>query len=212
VVAQSATVDHTQIGANGSIDSGPWTFSTAVIYGFGNIHANRSDGGGAISAAYDTWLFGAVNEVSYYWSSGNWRLVPKVGIDFTHIHNDAFAESGGTLPVSATAQVTNRARAFAGAEAGYSWFVDKTLYDISAYGRAVEIIHQSVDAVTLTALDGTSTPSVVPGVTDARFEFDAGASASVRLSNLTRLYAVYDGRFRDGFTAHAGTLGIEFRW
>ena len=41
---------------------------------------------------------------------------------------------------------------------------------------------------------------------------DAGASASVKLSDALRLYAIYDGRFRDGFSAHAGTLGFEYRW
>ncbi|MBI4273259.1 MAG: autotransporter outer membrane beta-barrel domain-containing protein, partial [Rhizobiales bacterium] len=143
---------------------------------------------------------------------GHWRVVPKIGIDGSHGHNDAFVESGGSLPVTATEQSTFRARAFAGVETGYSWYVGQTLYDVSAYGRAVEIIHQSVDPVIVTANNGTTSPRSVPGVVDGRFEFDTGASASVRLSNLTRLYAVYDGRFRDGYHAHGGTLGIEFRW
>jgi len=32
------------------------------------------------------------------------------------------------------------------------------------------------------------------------------------VSDALRLYAIYDGRFRDGFTSHAGTLGLEYRW
>ncbi|MBI4274639.1 MAG: autotransporter outer membrane beta-barrel domain-containing protein, partial [Rhizobiales bacterium] len=116
VVAQRATVDLTQIGLNGSIDSGPWTFSIAFIHGFGDIHTHRSDGGGPISASYGTKISGAVGEVSYYWSSGHWRVVPKIGIDGSHGHNDAFVESGGSLPVTATEQSTFRARAFAGVE------------------------------------------------------------------------------------------------
>lgn len=211
-VAQSATVDLTQIGANASIDSGPWTFSLAFIHGFGDIHSSRSDGGGAIGANYDTHLWGAITEISYYWSSGSWRVVPKIGMDWTRGRNDSFVEAGGTLPVNATAQETVRTRVFAGAETGYSWFSGQTLYDVSAYGRAIEIVNQDVDSLLVTANNGTTAPRFIPGVTDARFEFNAGASASLRLSNLTRFYAVYDGRFRDGYHAHGATLGVEFRW
>ena len=35
---------------------------------------------------------------------------------------------------------------------------------------------------------------------------------SMRLSPLARIYAVYDGKFRDGFQSNSGTLGLEFRW
>ncbi len=212
MVGQQATVDLTQLGVNASVDSGPWTFSLAFIHGFGDIHSSRADGGGAITADYGTKIWGAISEVSYYWSSGNWRIVPKIGIDWTRSRNDSFRESGGALPVNATAQAIARVRAFAGAETGYTWFSGQTLYDVSAYGRAVEIVAQNVEPVTVAAINGTAAPRQIPGVFDARFEFDAGASASVRLSNLTRFYAVYDGRFRDGYHAHGATLGVEFRW
>jgi uncharacterized protein with beta-barrel porin domain len=36
--------------------------------------------------------------------------------------------------------------------------------------------------------------------------------ASVRLSPIARLYAVYDGHFRDGYQSNGGTLGLELRW
>jgi uncharacterized protein with beta-barrel porin domain len=50
------------------------------------------------------------------------------------------------------------------------------------------------------------------GVQESKYGIDTGTMASLRLSPLARLYAVYDGKFRDHFQSHSGTLGVEFRW
>ena len=213
---QNSRIDLTQIGGNIAYETGPWSFTAAAIHGFGEVEARRTDTGGLLTANYDVKLWGAIGEVSYYWSTGSataaWRIVPKIGIDWTRIEIDPFRESGGAIPVIATGQNTERVRGFAGAEIGYSWLVDKTLFDIAGYARVVDIFSQSVDSVLATAVTGVALPRLVPGVLDDRFEFATGASTSVRLSDAVRLYAVYDGRFRDGFSSHAGTLGLEYRW
>jgi uncharacterized protein with beta-barrel porin domain len=49
-------------------------------------------------------------------------------------------------------------------------------------------------------------------VAEGKFGLDAGVVASVRLSPIARLYALYDGRFRNGFQSNGGTLGLELRW
>ena len=41
---QSATIDLTQIGFTASVDSGPWTWASAVVHGFGNINSRRDTG------------------------------------------------------------------------------------------------------------------------------------------------------------------------
>lgn len=213
---QSSRIDLTQIGGNIAYETGPWTFTAAGIHGFGDVKSSRTDVGGLISANYDVKLWGAISEVSYYWSTGSstaaWRIVPKIGIDWTRIEIDPFTESGGAIPITATAQNTERVRGFAGAEIGYSWLVNKTVFDIAGYARVVDIFSQNVDSVLASAANGAALPRLVPGVLDDRFEFDAGASTSVKISDALRLYAIYDGRFRDGFTAHAGTIGLEYRW
>jgi len=214
---QSSTIDLTQIGANVAYETGPWTFTLAGIYGFGDVSARRADAGGVNIANYDAKLWGTIGEISYYWSTGTsttqWRVVPKIGFDFTRIEIDPFTESGGAIPVIASAQNTERFRGFAGAEVGYSWLVNKTVFDIAGYARFVDIFSQDVDSVFALPTNSTlALPRLVPGVLDSRFEFDAGLSSSVKVSDALRLYAIYDGRFRDGFTSHAGTLGLEYRW
>jgi uncharacterized protein with beta-barrel porin domain len=213
---QSSKIDLTQIGGNAAYETGPWTFTLAGIYGFGDVSARRADAGGINIADYGAKLWGTIGEISYYWSSGSstasWRVVPKIGFDFTHISVDPFTESGGAIPVAATAQTTDRFRGFAGAEVGYSWLVNKTIFDVAGYARVVDIFSQDVDSVLAAATNGAALPRLVPGVLDDRFEFDAGVSTSMKVSDALRLYAIYDGRFRDGFTSHAGTLGLEYRW
>lgn len=209
---QSSKIDLTQFGANAVYETGPWTFTAAGIHGIGDIRSRRYDAGGEITASYDASLWGAIGEVSYYWSSGQWRLVPKAGMDWTRISVDAFGETGGAIPVSATAQNTERLRAFASAEIGYYWMSGSTMYDLGAYARVVNILSQEVDSVTATALSGNALPRNVAGILDDRFEFAAGASGTVKVSDNLRFYAIYDGRFRDGFVAHGGTLGVELRW
>jgi uncharacterized protein with beta-barrel porin domain len=213
---QSSRIDLTQIGGNVAYETGPWTFTAAAIHGFGDVKSRRADAGGENTADYDVKLWGAIGEISYYWSSGSssaaWRVVPKIGIDWTNIAIDPFTESGGAIPVSATSQTTDRVRGFAAVEVGYSWLVNKTLFDIAGYARVVDIFSQNVDSVLASATNGAALPRLVPGVIDDRFEFDAGVSTSVKLSDALRLYAIYDGRFRDSFTSHAGTLGLEYRW
>ncbi len=47
---------------------------------------------------------------------------------------------------------------------------------------------------------------------DSRLEFATGACLSLRVTDEIRLYAAYDGRFRDNFETRAGAAGLEFRW
>ena len=41
-----------------------------------------------------------------------WRLVPKAGVDWTRVDVDPYTESGGAVPVTASAQTTERARIY----------------------------------------------------------------------------------------------------
>jgi uncharacterized protein with beta-barrel porin domain len=53
---------------------------------------------------------------------------------------------------------------------------------------------------------------LVVGVRESNLGADAGAVISAKVSQLARLYAVYDGRFRSNHTSHTGTIGVELRW
>jgi uncharacterized protein with beta-barrel porin domain len=208
---QSSKIDLTQIGGNIAFESGPWVLGVAAIHGFGNVHAQRGTTSPSV-ASYDTQLWGALTELSYLWNAGNWRVVPKIGMDWARTTSDAFTESGGPLPVRGTEQIAERTRVFGGAEVGYTWLAGQTMMDVSVYGRGVEIVSLNAGGLTVQTLSGLNTPRFIAGVSEDRTGFDAGAAFSVRFSPRARFYAVYDGRFRGNFESHAGTLGLEFRW
>ncbi|MCZ7620829.1 MAG: autotransporter outer membrane beta-barrel domain-containing protein [Xanthobacteraceae bacterium] len=210
--AQTSEIDLTQVAANLSFDSGPWTFSAAGIHGFGRIDASRFDDGGQSTADYGTSLWGVVGEISYHWSRDNWRIVPKGGIDWTAASVDSFAETGGLTRVSATTSDSSRTRVYGTLELGYTGRAGSTVYDIAVYGKAIEIVDQDPGVMFVRPVSPTILPRTVPGVSDSGFEFATGASLSLLATEKIRLYAVYDGRFRDNFQSHAGTAGLEFRW
>ncbi len=209
---QHATLDLTQIGVNGAYELGAWTVSAAGIGGFARVDSDRDTPSGPATAAYDASLWGAIAEADYYVALGSVRVVPKFGADWTQTHTDAYAETGGVDAVSVPAARADRTRIFAGAEVGNTWVTSSTVFDLSGYAKVVDILSQHVPDLTVSAVSGPATPVTVFGLTESKYGVDTGASASVRLSAMMRLYAVYDGRFRDGFRSHTGTLGLEIRW
>jgi uncharacterized protein with beta-barrel porin domain len=209
---QNATLDLTQFGVNGAYETGNWTVSAAAIGGFAGVDSNRGTPSGPATANYGATLWGTIGEAAYYVPLGSARVVPKFGFDWTKTHVDAYSEAGGIDAAMVPAANADRTRIFAGAEVGNTWVLTNTVFDLSAYARAVDIVSQHIPSLTVSAVSGPATPVTVFGVTEAKWGLETGAGASLRLSPLARLYLLYDGRFRDGFHSNGGTLGLEFRW
>jgi hypothetical protein len=121
-------------------------------------------------------------------------------------------ETGGSTPVSSGGQVSERTRAFIATEFGHTWLVDRTIYDVSVYVRVIDNLQQDISAVQVSTASGPVAARLIQGVKESQFGFDGGATASVRLSPLACLYAMYDARLRDGSDSHTGTMGLELRW
>ena len=210
-LAQTAKLDLTQIGGNLAFESGAWTLGVAAIHGFGNVDSRRGTAAPS-TATYDTRLWGALAELSYLWSSGNWRVVPKIGIDWARAKSDDFTENGGLLPIIGSKQIAERTRVFGGAEFGYTWLANQTVLDLSVYGRGVDMVSVNAGGLNITSPPGGPAPRFIPGLSESRFGVDTGAALSIRLAPLVRFYAVYDARLRSNFESHAGTLGLEVRF
>jgi uncharacterized protein with beta-barrel porin domain len=206
---QWATLDLTQFGFNVSIDKGPWTWAFAAVHGFGNVHSSRDTGPGLATARYGATVDGALTELSYYWTLEQSRIVPKAALEYVRATTASFQEAGGLDPVNASAVTLERSRALFGAEVGRYWIFDRKILDLSAYGKFVDNFSQNLGSI-LVSLGADSI--VVPGIGESRYGADAGASASLSLSNTVRLYLNYDARFRSGLQSHQGTVGFEARW
>jgi uncharacterized protein with beta-barrel porin domain len=209
---QHATLDLTQVGINGAYELGAWTFSAAGIAGFAGVDSSRDTPSGGATASYRAGLWGVIGEASYYIPLGSARIVPKFGADWTQTRTKAYSEAGGIDAVMVPQATAERSRIFAGAEIGNTWVAGATVFDLAGYAKAVDILSQRVPVLTVSAVSGPATPITVFGVAEGKFGLDAGVVASVRLSPIARLYALYDGRFRNGFQSNGGTLGLELRW
>ena len=206
---QSATLDLTQIGFNASVDKGPWTWAIALVHGFGKINSSRDTGFGFATARYNAQIDGALTELSYYWSVDQNRIVPKAAFEYARALTGSLQETGGLDPVMATGATAERARILLGAEVGHYWIFDRKILDLSAYGKLVDNVSQNFSSITVSLGPQSIT---VQGIGESRYGADAGASASLSLSNTLRVYANYDGKFRAAMQSHQGTVGLEVKW
>jgi outer membrane autotransporter protein len=208
---QWATLDLTQLGANFSIDKGPWTLAGAFVHGFGKVDSQRDTGAGLASANYNAMVDGALVELDYYWMKDEFRVVPKLALEYVRSQTDGFTEKGQSFfLVTASNATAERARALIGAEVGRYFIVDRKILDLSAYGKFVDNFYQNFSPV-LVSIPGFL-PVSVQGIGESRYGADAGAAVSLSLSDSFRLYARYDGKFREHFESHQGTAGLEVKW
>lgn len=206
---QTATLGMTQLGINASYSNGPWTVAMVAVHGFAQISSNRTTLLGGAHANYRGSIDGVLGELNYTYSFSQSRIVPKLALEYVSARTDRFSEAGGLKPVTVADGHGERARVLAGAEVGHYWIIGQQAIDVSAYGKFVDNFVQNMGAVQVSL--GNNAISV-QGIRESRNGADAGAAASWILSNAARLYANYDGRFRDGYQAHQGTLGVELRW
>ena len=206
---QSAALDLTQFGFNASVDKGPWTWAIAVAHGFGNINSSRDTGFGIASAGYEAQIDGVLTEIDYYWTKDQNRIVPKAALEYVHSTTSAFQEMGGLDPVMEGAATVERSRFLLGAEVGHYFIFDQKILDLSAYGKFVDNFEQDFGSVLVTL--GPQSISVA-GIGESRYGADAGAAASLSLTNTARLYLNYDGKFRANLQSHQATLGFEYKW
>jgi len=199
---QSATLDLTQIGVNASVDKGPWTWAIALVHGFGKINSSRDTGSGI--ASYNAHIDDALTELSYYWSMDQSRIVPKAAFEYVRATTGSVQEVGGLNPEMASGSTVERSRILLGAEVGHYWIFDRKVFDLSAYGKFVDNVSQNFSSVTVSL--GTESITL-QGIGESGYGADAGASASLNLSNTARLYLNYDGKFRAAMQSHQGTLG-----
>jgi len=137
------------------------------------------------------------------------RIVPKAALEYVRATTGSFQEFGGLDPVTATDATVERSRILIGAVIGHYWIFGRKVFDLSAYGKFVDNVSQNFSSITVSLGAESIT---VQGIGESRYGADAGASASLNLSNKARLYVNYDGKFRAAAQSHQGTLGVELKW
>jgi hypothetical protein len=193
----------TQFGVYAGYKDGPLFANLAATLGGGSA-ATQNDLLGKTTANYGVLTAGLLGEIGYIVQVDDWSVIPSLGFDYTVIRNDGFVETG-TLPLTAAAHTTDRTRLWASLEVGrkvggFDWMV---------YGRLVGII--SGDQRVLPVTYG-NVPMTVTGNPEPRIGVEAGTRLSYIFAPGAELFARYDARFRDGFTAHAATAGFKVKF
>ncbi|MFX7010051.1 autotransporter domain-containing protein, partial [Acinetobacter baumannii] len=72
-----------------------------------------------MSADYNASVDGGILELDYYWMKDEFRIVPKIAVEYVQSSTASFTERGAAFfLVSASDATAERARALAGAEVG----------------------------------------------------------------------------------------------
>jgi uncharacterized protein with beta-barrel porin domain len=100
-------------------------------------------------------------------------------------------------------------RVLVGAEVGHYWIFDQKILDLSAYGKFVNNLVQNFSDITVSLGNQSVT---FQGIGESQYGADAGASASLSLTNTARVYVNYDAKLRAAMQSHQGTVGVELKW
>jgi uncharacterized protein with beta-barrel porin domain len=212
-VSESAKIDMTQVGVHAAYRSRPWLANVAAVFGFGGVNASHGNLGlgGTAAASYDVRMWGVLGEVGRRFMFGDVRVIPKVGFDWIGVHTDGFTETGG-LALVVGSHSAERARLWGGAEVGRRFASGASVIDLSAYGRLVGVVSGDQVLLPVAFAGAPGVPLTISGTRENDLGIDAGAKASIAVSRNALIYAAYDGRFRDGYEAHAASGGIKVRW
>ena len=152
--------------------------------GFAEIHTTRDTLTGPATAGYNGNVWGALADVSYYIPLGRFRIVPRAGTDWLRSRTDPYSEAGGFLPATIPGLTISRTRIFAGGELGNFWMIDKTMIDVSAYGRLTDVVSFNAPPfVVATATGGANAQPVQPVTESPRLRNGcSGVGAAVAFS------------------------------
>ena len=134
--------------------------------------------------------------------------MPKGAFEYVYARTGSFQEIGGLNPVVATGATVERVRVLVGAEVGHYWIFDQKILDLSAYGKFVNNLVQNFSDITVSLGSQSVT---FQGIGESQYGADAGASASLSLTNTARIYINYDAKFRAAMQSHQGTVGVELK-
>ncbi len=196
---ESGGIDLTQIGVNAGLTLSPWFANLAATYGFGDADTAHAIGA-ASTASYGIRTWGMLAETGYRFDLDGFDVAPSVGFDHTDMRSDDFTETGG-LALTANGYSTGRTRIWAGLDVGQRL----GNFDWSVNGRLVDAVAGNERLLPVTFFNA---PMMVMGISEAEIGGDAGVRVSYKIMADVDLFARYDGRFRDGFTAHAATAGM----
>lgn len=184
---------------------GPFAAALSATYGAGNVDTRRTIIG-LSSASYDVRVGGVAFDIGYAFETGGWTLRPVAGLDYVTVRTDGFVESD-TLGLVVGDQDAERVRASAGIEVARNW----GRIQLAASARYLTLLdgEERIIPVAFALAAGRVLDMTAPNEPDTLM---LGTRARIALSQRASLSLGYDGRFSEGYSGHAGTIGLAFSW
>jgi outer membrane autotransporter protein len=206
-VGEHARLRLGQLGVHGVWRDGPLFASLAATYGWGRLTTQVMPQGltATASSRYALETAGVSTEAGYRLATRGLVLTPSLGAAYRRIHADAFTETGSALALTGRARSYDRYRTWLGltAETDSHSFVA-----LRAYGRAVAFLGERQADVPVTFV-GSTVPLSISGPDTGRLGADLGATITVHLGARIEAYGAYDSRWRSGYSAQTGSVGVR---
>ncbi|SFH62394.1 autotransporter outer membrane beta-barrel domain-containing protein [Albimonas pacifica] len=205
------------VGAGVTREMGPLALSAAATAGWSAFDTTRAQGllaRGAADAEHDALSLGA--RLRAAWTQeldGGW-LRPSLDLDLIHVAAEGYTENGAGR--SALRVEDSDAAALVltpSIEAGLRRDLGEDL-GLRAWGRVGVSLStlDSYDATARFAGDTTGAPGFVNGVAQSQAVGRIGLGASLQAGERIDVGVSYEGAFADGYTGHAGRIGVAIRF
>jgi uncharacterized protein with beta-barrel porin domain len=204
-------------GLYASYHPGDWTISGSASGSFQSIESERLTLlPTPATADYDAISFNVGLEAARHIAlSGNAFFEPMAGLNYSHLHTDAFTEAGGGgLGLSVDAENTDALKAYIGARlAGTFDMNNRMTITPELRGRVVyDVLGEGRD-LTANLVDATiATPFDVSGLEPNRLGGIIGVGLTLAGSQNWQATLSYDAEIRGGDVSHTARAGFNFEF
>lgn len=165
-------------------------------------------------AAYDGQDLSTYLEFGAYMGVGSWQLRPLLGVQYTHLTQDQFRETGAdSLNLAVAKNQTDSVRLSAGARLSSEFGTGKSVVWVPRFSaRWMAELGESDQLVTAGFADSAAGTFVTQGADFGDQFLLAGAGLAVDVGMATRLFVNYDLQTTSSHTAHIGSGGLQLIW
>jgi outer membrane autotransporter protein len=206
-----AEVDNYQLGAYYRYDDGCNRLVAIGNLGFQEYDSTRYAVDGQIDGVGETdgGLYGCYLELSraYNWNCNVVR--PLIAVQYLHVDQNAFTETGGITPLTISDVETDSCRTILGGRLGRQ-YCGPHCWVWTPQVRAMWV-HELADASTPVAATGASVITSVP-VDLGRDWFMGGVGVTMQQSDAASITVDYDVQANGRMNFHMGSLGLNLYW
>ena len=205
---EESEIDAFQISGFAGYDDGRWFANGIVGYSFNDVESSRANGVGPIAGETDVDGFNVQGVLGYDLLDGKARFAPVIGVQYAHLSQDAFTETGGLNLTVAPEDVD-----FLDLKAG---FETSTAYEagdwtVRPLARAAYVYDAVGDERVFNASFGDAA-FALRSAEPARSRVEVGAGLEIANASGVALSVEYDGEFADNYSSNGGFLRARFNF